>query len=277
MRPDKTITIGILGCGWLGLAIGKHLLELGYSVRGSTRSKSSFAPLQTAGIAPYQVELHSEGTRGELDDFLEGIAILLIAVPPGIRRDPSKRFDLSIQKLSEELGGKNLKRLFFVSSTSVFGKTESGDTLVEVDEGSTPFPSTASGTQLLASEQTLLNLPHIPCTILRPGGLIGENRHPINQLSGRSGLGGRKHPVNLIQQLECARIIGLALLNNWTDNTIHLVYPNTQTKEEYYSREAQNRGLALPKYSAENDGLGVRVLPKVLLRKNYDFIYPIDS
>jgi hypothetical protein len=96
-------------------------------------------------------------------------------------------------------------------------------------------------------------------------------------LSGKKELQGRSHPVNLIQQLECARIIGLALLNDWPENIIHLVYPNTQTKEEYYSREAQKRGLALPHYSAENDGFGIRIRPGVLMQKNYDFIYPIDS
>lgn len=277
LRPDKKNSVGILGCGWLGLAVGKHLLELGFLVRGSTRNSSSFGPLQAAGIAPFQLELHPEGTRGDLHGFLDGVSVLLIAVPPGIRRNPAKRFDLSIQKLAQELSGSHLRRLYFVSSTSVFGKTDLISQTKEVDEDSVPFPSSASGNQLLAAEKTLLNLEGIHCTVLRPGGLIGENRHPIHQLSGRTGLGGGSHPVNLIQQHECARIIGLALINDWAENIIHLVYPNTYNKEEYYSLEAQKRGLALPGYATENDGFGVRVLPKVLLEKNYDFIYPIES
>jgi len=37
--------IGIIGCGWLGLALAKKFVEKGYSVHGSTTTKSKIEVL----------------------------------------------------------------------------------------------------------------------------------------------------------------------------------------------------------------------------------------
>lgn len=42
-------TIGILGCGWLGVPLGKYLQQLDYTVKGSRTSESGVVELQKKG------------------------------------------------------------------------------------------------------------------------------------------------------------------------------------------------------------------------------------
>ncbi|WP_321539617.1 NAD(P)-binding domain-containing protein [Flavobacterium piscinae] len=45
--------ISILGCGWLGMPLAKHLLQKGYSIKGSTTTETKLELLQNEGITPF--------------------------------------------------------------------------------------------------------------------------------------------------------------------------------------------------------------------------------
>jgi ketopantoate reductase len=57
-------TIGILGCGWLGVPLGKHLQQLDYTVKGSRTSESGVVELQKKGIEGYRVVLEEDQALG---------------------------------------------------------------------------------------------------------------------------------------------------------------------------------------------------------------------
>ena len=69
----------------------------------------------------------------------------------------------------------------FISSTAVYGETEG--TIVE----STPTAAVSlSGKQLVECEQILQNATAYDTSIIRFGGLIGPDRHPIFALAKRT-------------------------------------------------------------------------------------------
>ena len=109
-------------------------------------------------------------------------------------------------------------------------------------------------------------------TVIRFGGLIGPNRHPVTMLSGRQELSNGNHPVNLIHLDDCIRIIIAVLQNSWWNETFNGVYPEHPTKQEYYTSEAHKRGLQIPDYKEDNSIGGKKILSKILVNvKKFEF------
>ena len=82
------MNISILGCGWLGFPLAKRFLDAGHSVKGSTTSQEKLVNLQKEGIISYKINLLPEGVVGDLSAFLSDTEILIIDIPPGLRKDP---------------------------------------------------------------------------------------------------------------------------------------------------------------------------------------------
>ena len=275
LRSRKSV--GILGCGWLGLALARHLRQLDYTVKGSTRSLSSNALLAEQGIEGYLLRLQSEGLQGDWTGFIEGVSILIISIPPGLRKNPEADFVNRIKHLIKALEKVEVERVLFVSSTSVYGSSEARPGVDQLNEQSAPNPLTESARQLLQVEELLLENKSFETTILRPGGLLGPDRHPVRMLSGRKNLRGGNQPVNLIQRQEILEIISLILNDRWEDKRINLVYPQHPLKKDYYTRAAKQYGLAPPEYTEEKGVQGLSISPDVVLKHGYSFAYPIDS
>ena len=87
--------IAILGCGWLGLPLAKSLLSKGYEVKGSTTSESKLDVLKNAGISPFQIQLESHQIIGTIEDFLKETNVLVIDIPPGLRKAISPTLEMT--------------------------------------------------------------------------------------------------------------------------------------------------------------------------------------
>ena len=74
--------VAIIGCGWLGKALANSLIAQGHHVRGSVTSKDGLALLQNMGIEPFLIKLNNEAIIGNLNLFVEGVDIIVIAFPP---------------------------------------------------------------------------------------------------------------------------------------------------------------------------------------------------
>ncbi|WP_273565319.1 SDR family oxidoreductase [Maribacter halichondriae] len=266
-------TIGILGCGWLGFSLAKSCIAKGYRVHGSTTSKEKLRTLENMGIAPFLIQLQENSINGNITDFLKNIDSLVINVPPKLRRNPKENFIGKMELLHATLKKSTVQKLIFVSSTSVYGDMEG-----EITEEAIPAPSTESGKQLLASEHIFIDNAELKTTILRFGGLIGADRHPISMLSGKTGLSNGNSPVNLIHKDDCIGIILAIIENDWWGEIFNAVYPLYPLKRQYYSQEAQKRGLPLPDYGNESLKKGKIVRPYNLLNvKKYHFKTSIVS
>ncbi len=247
--------ISILGCGWLGLPLAKALLENGFSVKGSTTSNDKLSVLKNLGIQPFQIELSETKIQGEVDSFLENSKILIIDVPPKLRGSEKENFVSKIKNVIPFIEKSTVENVIFISSTSVYGE----DNLV-VSEETRPNPDTESGRQLVQAEQLLQSNPNFKTTVLRFGGLIGEDRHPIKFLAGRKNIENPNAPINLIHQDDCIGIImEIIELKSWNE-TFNAVTPFHPSRKDYYTQKAIDLNLDLPEFNAENSSFGKIIL-----------------
>ena len=232
--------ISILGCGWLGLPLAKSLLEQGISVKGSTTSIEKISILEKAGITPFQISLFEDKIEGKMDLFLENSEILIVDIPPKLRDDSKENFVGKIKNLIPFIENSTVKKVLFVSSTSVFSDDNS-----EVTEASIPNPDTESGKQLLEAEQLLQSNKNFQTTIIRFGGLIGNDRHPIKFLAGRKNIENPDAPINLIHQDDCIGIIETIINLDLWNEIFNAVAPIHPTRKEYYTQKAMELNLPL--------------------------------
>ena len=251
--------ISILGCGWMGFPLAKSLLQNGFSVKGSTTSTEKLSVLKNSGIMPFLITLPEGKTTGNLDGFLENSKILIIDIPPKLRGSEKENFVSKIKNVITFIEKSSTEKVLFISSTSVYG-----DDNLEVTEQTKLNPDTESGKQLVQAEQLLQSNPNFKTTILRFGGLIGEDRHPIKFLSGRKNIENPNAPINLIHQEDCIGII-LEILRKaqndkleWNE-TFNAVTPFHPSREKYYTQKAIEFKLALPEFNFENLTFGKKI------------------
>lgn len=252
--------ISILGCGWLGLPLAKSLLENEFSVNGSTTSLEKISVLERNGIQPFQIELSETEIKGEIDSFLATSEILIIDIPPKLRSASSESFVKKIQNLIPFIEKSKIEKVVFISSTSVYADNNS-----VVTEATKPNPNTESGKQLAQAENLLQGNPNFKTTVIRFGGLIGEDRHPIHFLAGRKNIENPEAPINLIHQIDCIGIIEKILRqaqnDNWDWNeTFNAVAPYHPTREAYYTQKAMELHLPLPEFDQTKSSVGKTIL-----------------
>ena len=259
-RNDK-MKISILGCGWLGFPLGKKLLETNHKVKGSTTSESKLEVLKAHKIEPFLIELSEDEITGNLSGFLNDSDILIIDIPPGLRKtsetSTGKTFVNKIKTLLPFIENSTIEKVIFVSSTSVYGDSISIPT---VTEESVLHPDTESGKQLAEVENLFRNNTHFETTIIRFGGLIGEDRNAIKMLTGKTNVANPEAPINLIHQEDCIEIICEMLKQVQQDKpwneTFNAVAPFHSTRKEYYTQKAITLNLPKPEFSENEPSIG---------------------
>lgn len=267
--------ISILGCGWLGFPLAKALLIKGFSVKGSTTSEGKLHTLKLLGIEPFLVSLDSKSINGDVEDFLSGSETLIIDIPPQLSRknndsSAEKIFVEKIKNLIPHIEKSDVNNVLFVSSTSVYGEL-----VGTITEEMLPKPETESGKQLLEVEKLLQNNSNFKTTILRFGGLIGEDRNPIKFLAGKENLENPETPINFIHQEDCIGIIIKIITTDSWDEIYNGVSPFHPTRETYYSQKATELKLALPKFDYSKASVNKLILgDKIEKLLGYEFVKP---
>ena len=275
--------ISILGCGWLGLPLAKALLKNGFAVNGSTTSNDKLLVLQNLGIQAFQINLNpnlsEEAAEETIEKFLEGSKTLIIDIPPKLRGNSQEDFVSKIQTVIPFIEKSTVENVLFISSTSVYGDTSSfdcaQDDTLSVTEDSQLNPETESGKQLVKSEQLLQSNLNFKTTILRFGGLIGDDRHPIKFLAGRTNVENPNAAINLIHQEDCIGIIiKIIELDCWNE-TFNAAAPFHPSRKDYYTQKAVEFNLALPEFNSVNSNFGKTILSsKVEMVLGYTFVKP---
>ena len=246
--------ISILGCGWLGLPLAQSLVSKGFSVKGSTTSPAKTELLRTAGVQPFIIALHADATEGDIESFLHRSEILIIDIPPKLRKENSESFTGKVKMLVPYIEASGIKKVLFVSSTSVYADDNS-----VVTEETPALPETESGKQLLESEKLLLSNANFKTTVLRFGGLVSEDRQPVKFLAGKENLENPDAPVNFIHRDDCIGIMHKIIKKEAWGEIFNGVAPYHPAREDYYTTLADAFGLAAPKFSHEKPSLGKTV------------------
>ncbi len=270
--------ISILGCGWLGLPLAKILISKGFSINGSTTSEEKLEVIKNAGINPFLIKIKSNRVVGEVEKFLEHSEIIIIDIPPNLRDGSTESFIEKIEQSIPFLEQSSIKKIIFVSSTSVYsGYNLSTDFALEdkfkVTEDTIAVPENESGIQLLASEKVFQANKNFKTTIIRFGGLIGEDRNPIRVLAGRKNIENPNAPINFIHQRDCIGIIEKIIeLDVWNE-TFNGVTPYHPTRKDYYTKKAIAFGLEVPEFNDLKHSTG-KIVSSEKVEKNlgYQFL-----
>jgi nucleoside-diphosphate-sugar epimerase len=259
--------ISILGCGWLGLPLAKSLLEKGFSVNGSTTSPEKILVLENKGITAFEIEVKETEIKGEIDSFLAHSEILIIDIPPKLRSVAAENFVAKIQTLIPFIEKLGITKVIFVSSTAVYSDDNSS-----ITEDTKPQPETESGRQLLEAETLLQSNASFKTTVVRFGGLLGEDRHPIHFLAGRKNLANPEAPINLIHQTDCIGILESIIQEEVFGEIFNAVTPFHPTRKEYYTQKARELHLPLPEFETSKTSFGKTILStKIETVLNYQF------
>ncbi|WP_133248550.1 SDR family oxidoreductase [Pedobacter yonginense] len=259
---EQINTIAILGCGWFGLALAKKLIELNYSVKGSTTSPEKLELLSEAKIAPYLINFTADEVIA--DDAFFKADVLFICIPPKRNSPTLKDYPDKINAIVK--ASNNIKNIVLISSTSVYA-----DNNEAVNEERETHPDTDSGRMVLEGERVLKDLALDKYTVIRFAGLIGPERNPGRFFAGKSNIPNGLAPVNLIHQTDAVGIACEILAKKAFGRTYNACSPQHPTKQDFYTHAAQTSGLVLPQFIAEKHSWKIVESVHVSKYLNYQF------
>ena len=260
--------ISILGCGWLGLPLGKYLVENGHSVKGSTTSEHKITLLLEVSIEPFLLKFSPKVESKSILNFLNS-EVLIICIPPRAGKYGEDFHVQQIESLLEYLPLSAVKSIIYTSSTSVYP-----DFNREVTEEDNVIENHA----LIKVENLLKRLPQ-NVTILRCGGLMGCERIPAKYFAGKT-INTGKIPVNYVHREDVIQIISMILAKGFWNETFNVVSPVHPKREEIYLKNCQELGFLRPIFEEPTEEIPFKIVSpqKLILQTGYSFIYanPLD-
>ncbi|MEM6522747.1 MAG: SDR family oxidoreductase [Bacteroidota bacterium] len=253
--------ISILGCGWLGMALGRKLAQnTEYEVKGSTTGTIKLETIKTAGMQAFRVDLGDHCP----DAFFES-DILIITIPPS-----TEGFEKNMSNLVHLLPVYKIEKVVFISTTSLYPSLNQE----VLEEDADYLKSPHSGISMLAIEDLFRESAEFQTTIIRFAGLYGPGREPGRFLAARSGLKGAENPINLIHQDDCIAIIENIIGQGVWGETFNACSDEHPTRKEFYTRAAESLGLGAPGFSNQPTSYKVVNSDKLKSIIGYKFIHP---
>ena len=267
-------SVSIMGCGWLGLPLGRTLVAQGHTVHGSTTTPKKQETLRDAGITPFVLTL-SPTLSGENADAFFATDVLFLNVPPPRGHDDLIDYHLrQIESVRDAARAGSVNWVLFASSTGVYPRTEG-----PADESATPEAAEArsvlrpSGAALLEAERMLQAETAFDTTVIRFAGLYGGDRDPGRFMMGRDVVSGGEAPVNLIHRDDCIGIVMAILEQDARGTTFNAVADSHPTRRALYTAAAKRLGHEPPTF--ESGGTNKTVTNDNLKRElGYTFRHP---
>ncbi|MEM9390284.1 MAG: SDR family oxidoreductase [Bacteroidota bacterium] len=253
--------ISILGCGWLGMALGRKIAQNEYfQVKGSTTTGIKMDLIKQAGMQAYLVDLSGDSP----DDFFL-CDVMVVTIPPSI-----PLFQEKVKKIIEQLEDHKVQKVVFISTTSVYPNLNQ-----EVGERDAEYiKSQHSGVIMLSIEDLFRNCTGFQTTVIRFAGLYGPGREPGRFLAGKSDLRGAQSPVNLVHQDDCVEIISQVIRQNAWGETFNACSDAHPTRKDFYEKAATYRGFEPPSFSDQPASFKIVNSEKLKSVLNYSFIHP---
>ena len=169
----------IVGCGYLGVAVGSELVRQGHQVFGMRRSPEAASTLAGAGIQLIIADVSQPASLAAVPNDFDWVISTL--APSGHTVEDYRAIYLDgTRHLLAWLGTRPPKKFLHTSSTSVYGQNDGS--VVKETSPTTPESSTAK--ILVETEQLLLQAAQetqFPAIILRVAGIYGPDRCQLIQ------------------------------------------------------------------------------------------------
>ena len=247
-------TISILGSGWLGKPLAKELSRQ-YHIKLSTTTKEKLQSLKEKNITPYLVDI--QNIQNDIKNFLDSNILIVNITSKDIP---------SFEELIENIKASSIKKLIFISSTSVYSNCN-----CTVKEDDKKF---YSHSPLLDIEKLFLDSPTFKTTVLRFAGLFGEERNPAEFFKNGRKVRQPESPVNMIHKVDCINIIEEVLNKDIFGEIFNCCASSHPAKKEFYSLFAKLLNLPLPNFE-EDEKKEFKIIDnsKLLKELNYSFIH----
>ena len=276
----------ILGCGYIGIELGRQLTAAGHEVTGVRRSDSGCQAIEDAGFSSHQADL----TDGDDRDGLPDADWLVFAASSG-GRDAAAARKIYVDALGDAIDSYGTResppdRLVYTSSTGVYGDHDGG----WVDE-ETPLEPTTAKTEVLVEAERIARedaAAHgIDGTVARFSGLYGPDRYRLNRyLEGPVTAGY----LNMVHRVDAAGAVAFLLTEDCARDEVVLVTDDEPAdKWEFADWLADECGVTEPPKQTKEERLAESDLSdagrrRVLTSKRcsneylrelgYEFTYP---
>lgn len=231
--------ISIIGCGWLGLPLGKHLGALGHTVPGSTTNEQKLLLLSEAGIQPYLFRLSPMPTGKDFNALFK-TDLLFINIPPGRKHNTPEFYEEQVKYLTYLINQHRVSRVIFVSSTSYYPNINDW-----VDTGTQHDFDRGSSRAVVQAEKQIRKA-NADLLILRCGGLMGGDRIPGRWFAGKP-TAGASTPVNYIHREDIIHLVSqLVTKPRWEQPILNVVNQNHPARKEVHEAMAEKYGFEKP-------------------------------
>jgi len=252
----------IIGCGWLGTDLAKSLLQNGNAVIGTCTSREKQIVLKKKGINSIVFNSNSQFSA-EIIDFSE---IVVLSIPPFNRNKPTDYANYLVQIIKQF---KLTTQFIFLGSTGIYPNRDghyNEDYAFEQKDQKTVLHNAENELHLILKERL---------TILRLGGLFGEDRHPVYHLAGKKNLQNPVGKVNLVDKKDIILIIQELVKKKKLGQIYNIVFPDHPTREEYYVDKAKSFKIKPPTFNDSNSIVREISSKKVQIVLNYTFQHRI--
>jgi nucleoside-diphosphate-sugar epimerase len=214
----KNTGISILGTGWLGQPLAQTLKKTGASLKLATRSAETLAQLSAINDRNVQIDLDFLNNQDKIMQFLDADILIINITYKNLQ---------NYQRFVELIEQSNIKKVVFVSSTSVYKNTQS------VVTESREFEDENS--VVLQIENLFRNTTHFQTTFVRMAGLVDSRRHPARFFKSGKIVPQSAAPINLIHLDDCIGVITAIIEQNAWGETFNACSTTHPTKLEFYS------------------------------------------
>lgn len=187
--------VAVLGCGYLGLELGRQLIVSGHDVVGVRRSESGLAAMEAAGIRGLQGDVTDPDTLERVPD----VDTVVFAASSGGRDAAAARrvYVAGQQIVLEHFAAREQPpdRYVYTSSTGVYGDQDGA----WVDEETPRSPDTPKTEALAAAEDVVFDATEstaIDPTIARIAGIYGPDRYRIEPYLAGPVVAGYRNVVH---------------------------------------------------------------------------------
>jgi nucleoside-diphosphate-sugar epimerase len=260
-------TVSIIGLGWIGAPVAR-LLQDSFRVVGSTTTLEKREKLLAEGIDAVRFSLapHPEGIGF---NALFQSEIVIVTIPPRAESGNGIYYLEKLKYLKSQLNNSTVKRVIFISSTGIY-PNDAGEYTEE-----TPLSLTHTGHDtMFRAEQRLSQDRNYDLTILRFGGLLGDDRIPLKYFSGKDNVVGHTR-VNFIHRRDAARMLAWIIEKELWNETFNGVAPQHPVRRQIYEKISRDLGIPLPaSYQAASEGNDRLISSDKILATGFEFEFP---
>ena len=253
--------ISILGCGWLGCALGEALVKNGHEVLGTYRNPQRVEQITASGIVP----IFWDGSISLFNHAIWRSEILIIAFPPDRNIISNRDYSDKVLAAADEFKKYRGRQVIFMSSTGIYE-----DRCTEVNE-----KARLKIRNSVAVAEYNLRKNYNRSIILRLGGLCGDSRWPGQFFAGKKNISGGGSPVNLVHRDDVVGVVLACLQQNKRGAVFNVCADMHPTRAEVYTLQCAKLGLEAPHFSDANDAAWKKVSnEKIKQVLGYRFVYP---